>query len=63
MGSILPLFSPLDASFFSRGTPLMFLQRGAPLLFSQGSLIYVYINAITLCRHHKVSKGGLRYGN
>ena len=36
MGSILPLFSPLDASFFSKGTPLMFLQRGAPLLFNEG---------------------------
>ena len=36
MGSILPLFSPLDASFFSRGTPLMFLQGGAPLLFNEG---------------------------
>ena len=23
----------------------------------------VYIYAVTLCRHHKVSKGGLRYGN
>ena len=35
MGSILPLFSPLDASLFSRGTPLTFLQRGAPLLFNE----------------------------
>ena len=22
-----------------------------------------YVHEITLCRHHKVSKGGLRYGN
>ena len=34
MGSILPLFSPLDAPFL-RGTLLMFLQRGAPLLFNE----------------------------
>ena len=31
--------------------------------FSFRFLIYVYISAVTLCRHHKVSKGGLRYGN
>ena len=36
MESIIPLFSPLDVSFFSREIPLMFLQRGAPLLFNEG---------------------------
>ena len=27
------------------------------------SYMYTYVYAVTLCRHHKVSKGGLRYGN
>ena len=31
--------------------------------WSGSDKIYVYIYAINLCRHHKVSKGGLRYGN
>ena len=54
MGSIFPLFSPLDA-FFSRGTPLKFLQRRAPLFFNEHYFYCVACQAALLARFSNIS--------